>query len=91
MIRICVAAMAAAFASACTMTPTVKTEVTTMSMREIREAGLECRQLIPIDSNIPRTICASDASWAAYDDSARRATDDLLAEGKKLGNAFGRP
>jgi hypothetical protein len=62
-----------------------------MTPREIREAGLVCKQLVPIDSNVPRTICASEAAWASYADETRLATDDLLAKGKELGNAFGRP
>jgi hypothetical protein len=73
------------------MAPTVTKINTTMTPRDIREAGLECRQLVPIDSNIPRTICASSAAWAAYEERARRATDELFARGRELGNAFGRP
>jgi len=91
MIRICLAATTAALVAGCSMTPTVTKVSTTMTPSEIHEAGLVCRQLVPIDSNVPRTICASETAWASYDARARLATDELLAKGKELGNAFGRP
>ncbi len=91
MVRIGILLAASASATACSMTPIVTKTSTTMTPREIREAGLECRQLVPIDSNIPRTLCATDAAWANYEERARRATDELLARGRELGNGFGRP
>ena len=91
MIRTCLVAAVAVLAAGCTMTPTVTKVSTTMTPREIREAGLVCKQIVPIDSNVPRTICASQAAWDSYNERARVATDDLLAKGRELGNAFGRP
>ncbi len=79
----------ATIVSGCSMTPTVKKESTMMSPKQIAEAGLQCRQLTSIDSNIPRTICASAPAWAAYEAKARSATDDLLAEGRRQPNAGG--
>jgi hypothetical protein len=55
------------------------------------EAGLVCKQIVPIDSNVPRTICASQAAWNSYNDRARLATDDLLARGRELGTGFRQP
>ena len=89
MIRIALIASVGALMTACSMTPTVTKERTTMTVGEIKEAGLECRKNIPIDSNIPRTICASPESWLAYEARARSATDELLAEGRKLPNVGG--
>jgi hypothetical protein len=83
------ALLAVALAAACSMTPTVTKQSTTMTVGEIKEAGLECRRNVAIDTNIPRTICASANSWAAYEAKARAATDELLAEGRKLPNAGG--
>jgi hypothetical protein len=86
MIRICMAAIAAALAAGCTMTPTVKKLETTMTMREIREAGLECRQIVPIDSNIPRTLCATPEGWESYLERTKEATDELFAKSRELAN-----
>jgi hypothetical protein len=83
--------MATVLAAGCTMTPTVTKVSTTMTPREINEAGLVCKQIVPIDSNVPRTICASQAAWNSYNDRARLATDDLLARGRELGTGFRQP
>jgi hypothetical protein len=91
MTRFGLAAIAATLVAGCTMTPTVTKVSTTMTPREIRDAGLICKQLPPIDSNVPRTICASEAAWDAYAEETRLATDELLYRGRELGNAFGRP
>ncbi len=88
MLRILVPAFVAAVAvSACSTTPTVTKQKTTMTVAQINEAGLQCRELTPIDSTIPRTICASEKSWAAYDRRARLASEELFAEGRKIPNA----
>lgn len=75
--------------TACSATPTVTKQVTTMTPKQIAEAGLVCKQLVPIDSNIPRTICASERSWSTYDERTRTATDELLSKGRELPNAGG--
>jgi hypothetical protein len=81
----------AAFAAvaACTTTPTVTKQ--RMTLGEANISGMECRRGKPIDTNLPRTICASPEAWASYDEQARRATDELMFRGRELGNAFGRP
>jgi hypothetical protein len=89
MVRIALLLTAAALAVGCSMTPTVTKVSTTMTPKEIADAGLECKQLTAIDTNIPRTICAGPKTWAAYEAKARAATDELLAEGRKLPNAGG--
>jgi hypothetical protein len=71
---------------ACSTTPTVTSETTTMTRAEIAEAGLICRKDRPPDTNIPRTICASEQAWAAFDEKRRRESDELMAEGKKFAN-----
>jgi hypothetical protein len=38
-----------------------------MSPRQIGEAGLVCRTDRSADTNIPRSVCASPETWAAYD------------------------
>lgn len=81
------AVVSTAILAACSTKPTVTREHATMTRAEIDAAGLVCRQDRPPDSNIPRTICASKESWAAFDERRRRETDDLLAEGRKNTNA----
>jgi hypothetical protein len=72
--------------SACSTTPTVVRENTLLTPAQIAEMGLICRRDTPPDSNIPRTICASESAWAAFDDERRKETDDILAEGRKHAN-----
>jgi uncharacterized protein YfaQ (DUF2300 family) len=72
--------------AACSTVPIVTSERTTMTKAEIEAEGLICRKDLPPDTNIPRTICASEAAWAAFDDRRRRETDDILAEGRKNSN-----
>jgi hypothetical protein len=73
--------------SACSTVPNVTRERTTMTIAEIEAEGLICRKDRPPDTNIPRTICASEQAWATFDERRRRETDDLLAEGRKAPNA----
>ncbi|HEX5008101.1 MAG TPA: hypothetical protein VFV70_13370 [Hyphomonadaceae bacterium] len=80
---------ALAVIAGCSTVPTVTKETTTLGEANI--SGMECRRGKPIDTNLPRTICASPKAWAAYDEQARMATDDLLFRGRELGNAFARP
>lgn len=77
--------------SACSVVPTVTKERMTLGEADI--GGMECRRDVPVDSNIPRTICASPTSWAAFDEKRRRETDGILAEGRQNANvgAFNRP
>lgn len=77
------AAMAVA---ACTAVPLVNRESTTMTKAEISAEGLICRKDRPPDTNIPRTICASEQAWAAFDERRKRESDDILAEGRKNAN-----
>ncbi|MFT3725060.1 MAG: hypothetical protein QM773_15930 [Hyphomonadaceae bacterium] len=70
--------------AACSTTPTVTKEKMTLGEASIE--GMECRQDKAIDTNIPRTICASPEAWAKFDERRRKETDDLLAEGKKYAN-----
>jgi hypothetical protein len=79
--------MAAVLAmSACSTVPNVTRERTTMTIAQIEAEGLICRKDRPPDTNIPRTICASEQAWATFDERRRRETDDLLAEGRKASN-----
>ena len=87
--RTVLALAALAALSGCSITPTVTKQK--MTLGEANIGGMECRREKPIDTNVPRTICASAGAWAAYDEQARSATDDLLFRGRELGNAFGRP
>jgi len=77
---------AMALLSACSATPTVIRYNAMMTPAEIKEAGLECRKDKPPDTNIPRSICASKESWAAFDERRRKETEDILAEGRKNAN-----
>jgi hypothetical protein len=81
---------AAVLTVGCTMTPAVTKERMTLGEADI--SGMECRREKPIDTNLPRTICASRQAWAAFDDDRSRETDDILAEGRKNANvgAFNR-
>lgn len=73
-------------AAGCSTVPTVTSTNTMMSPAEIAAMGLVCRKDKPPDTNIPRTICASEAGWAAFDERRRRETDELFAEGRKYPN-----
>ncbi len=77
---------AATAAAACTAVPLVNRESTTMTMAEIAAEGLICRKDRPPDTNIPRTICASQTAWAAFDERRKRESDDIFAEGRKSAN-----
>lgn len=70
--------------SACSTTPLVTREK--MTLGEANIEGMECRRDRPPDTNIPRTICASPAAWAAFDENRRRETDALFAEGRQNAN-----
>ena len=72
--------------TACSTTPTITSTNTTLTPAQIAEMGLICRKDKPPDTNIPRTICASEESWAAFDERRRKETDELLAEGRKYAN-----
>lgn len=72
--------------SACTATPAITREHTTMTLAQIEEAGLVCRKDRPINSNLPRTICASAAAWAEFDERQRAESEEFLAEGRKSNN-----
>lgn len=72
--------------AACSTKPTITHANDTMTLAEINAAGLECRQEKPIDTSIPKTICASPESWAAFDKKRRGATEELLAKGRELPN-----
>jgi hypothetical protein len=78
--------MLAAFVAimGCTTAPSVTKQK--MTLGEANISGMECRREKPIDSNLPRTICASRQAWAAFDDARRIDTDDILAEGRKHAN-----
>jgi hypothetical protein len=82
---------AAIVVTGCSATPLVTRE--RMTLGEANVEGMECRQDKPITTNIPRTICASPEAWAKYDERARRATEELIAEGRKAPNVggFNRP
>jgi hypothetical protein len=74
--KLTLAAMLAAGALACAC-----------STKEIEEAGLECRRIVPIDTSIPKTICATPVTWASYERRTRLASEDLFAEGRKNTNS----
>ena len=72
--------------TACSTTPTITSTNTTLTPAQIAEMGLICRKDNPPDTNIPRTICASEESWAAFDERRRKETAELMAEGRKYAN-----
>ena len=72
--------------AACTVTPAVTRTSTTMTPAEIAEMGLVCRTETPPDTNIPRTVCASEQAWAAYDRRTQAAAQEFFAEGRKGAN-----
>jgi len=77
---------AVAVLAACSATPTVVRTDAMMTPAQIKEQGLVCRKDKPPDTNIPRTICASEQAWAAFDERRRKETADILAEGRKNTN-----
>lgn len=70
--------------SACSTAPIVSREK--MTLGEANIEGMECRREKDIETNIPRTICASPEAWARFDARRRQESSDLLAEGRKLPN-----
>lgn len=78
-------ALCAAALAACSTTPLVSREK--MTLGEANIEGLECRHERAIDTNIPRTICATPQAWAKFDERRRQESADLMAEGKKYSNA----
>ena len=84
--KLVLAFVSIALLTGCTTTPLVTKERSMMTPAQIKEAGLECRKNVAIDTNIPRTICASPKSWARYEARARGATDELLAKGREQSN-----
>ena len=81
---IAVSLVAGSLAAGCSMTPTVTRERTTMTPAQIASMDLVCREIVPIDTNIPKTICASEASWAAYDRTARLASEELFEKAREV-------
>lgn len=77
-------ALCAAVLAACSTTPLVTREKMTLGQANIE--GMECRQEKAIDTNIPRTICASPQAWARFDARRRQESADLMAESKKYAN-----
>jgi hypothetical protein len=90
MVRATLLASFTVLVAGCSLTPTVTKQK--MLLGEVDMSGLECRRDTPPDSNLPRTICASPAAWASFDERRRSDTDDILAEGRKHANvgAFNR-
>lgn len=76
----------AAALGACTMTPSVTHESTTMTLAQIEAEGLVCRKDQPTNRLIPRTVCASEAAWAAFDEKRKQETDRMIAEGRQNAN-----
>lgn len=58
-------ALGATMAAGCSMTPLVTKE--RMSLGEADITGMECRRIIPANSNIPKKMCAKPESWAKFD------------------------
>lgn len=61
---------------ACTTTPSITRTRTTLG--EVDMEGLECRRDRQAGSNIGRTICASPASWANYENEEATKSQALL-------------
>ena len=81
LIAVCAAAL-----GACTLTPSVTHESTTMTLAQIEAEGLVCRKDQPTNRLIPRTVCASEAAWAAFDERRKEETDRMIAEGRQNAN-----
>jgi len=86
-VRLILTAVIVALTAGCSSVPSVRRENALMTPKEIADAGLVCKQITPIDTNVPKTMCASEKTWAAYEAKTRRATEELLAEGRKQANA----
>jgi hypothetical protein len=74
--RLSLLLLAAAIAGACSTSPTVVSERTTLGAVDM--AGMECRVDTPPDTNVPRTICASPEQWAALDRKERAVADQVF-------------
>jgi hypothetical protein len=63
-----------------------------MTLAEADISNLECRTDKPIDSSIPRTICASPKAWARFDEDARMRAERDFDEPRRNANVdkFGR-
>lgn len=72
--------------ASCTLAPSVVKSRTMMTPTDIAAAGLVCRTQAPIGSNLPKSICASESAWAAYDRRARLASEELFSKGRETSN-----
>ncbi len=70
----------------CSLTPAVTRTSTTMTPAEIAEMGLICRTETPADTIIPRTVCASEQAWAAYDRRTQATMQEFFSEGRRGAN-----
>lgn len=78
--------LCAAALSACSTAPAVTRESMTMTKAEISAQGLVCRKDQPTNTLIPRTVCASESAWAAFDERRKSETDKMIAEGRQNAN-----
>lgn len=61
---------------ACTSTPSITRTKTTLGQVDME--GLECRRDRQAGSNIGRTICATPASWANYENEGAAKSQAML-------------
>jgi len=81
------AMISATLLSACSTVPNIEHQRMTMTRAEIEAEGLVCRRDRPTDTLIPRTVCASEQAWAAFDERRRLETDDLMGDIRSRSNA----
>jgi hypothetical protein len=82
--RLVLTAFAVSLVAGCSMTPAVTRENTFMTRAQIEAMNLECKHWKPIDSNIPKTICASEKAWEGFGEVTREATEDLMRHARSL-------
>lgn len=73
LLRIVTVAGLAGLAAACATQPSLNKTV--MPLGEVDMTGMECRRERPINTNQPRTVCASPQQWAAYDKKQQEESD----------------
>jgi hypothetical protein len=89
--RLTASAVLSLTVAACSASPIYTRTHTTLG--EVDLTGLECRKDTPINTNVPRTVCASPEAWAAYQKEEAERAERVREEADRYTNVnqFGRP
>lgn len=80
MIRAVVLIGLAGLAAGCSMTPLVTKQ--RMTLGEANITGMECRRVLPPNSNIPKTMCAMPDTWAKFDTRQAEIAENFIDDAR---------